>query len=320
MKKFIIKILISAAIVFLIYLFTGFLADGSTDGYYLRFTSPKQNSLILGTSRAAQGLLPSVFDSVLTGYLPDKGMYDFAFTDIHSRYGPVYLKAILKKINPEVKNGVYILAVDPWSVSSDTSNPNNTDKFIENSLSLAKVKSFTSSPNYEYLIKCYPANWGSIILNRIQNTLYNKFPAHFTWSYLHDDGWLEVNIPMDSTSMAKRIAEKVKEYSDFSTIRSISSVRLNYLEKTISTLKMHGHVFLVRLPISKQMLEVERNYLPDFDYIISNIASKYQIPYINLIDESTKYVYTDGNHLYKSCGKEVSVEVARIIKANMNSN
>ena len=40
-------------------------ADGNLDPFYIRFTTPKQKNMILGTSRAAQGLQPSIFDNVL---------------------------------------------------------------------------------------------------------------------------------------------------------------------------------------------------------------------------------------------------------------
>ena len=35
------------------------------NNFYLRFTSPKHNSLIIGTSRSAQGIHPNIIDSIL---------------------------------------------------------------------------------------------------------------------------------------------------------------------------------------------------------------------------------------------------------------
>ena len=41
------------------------LADGTTDDAYLKFTTPKQGSLILGSSIAAQGIHPKELNAVL---------------------------------------------------------------------------------------------------------------------------------------------------------------------------------------------------------------------------------------------------------------
>jgi hypothetical protein len=314
MKRFIIKIVIPIFGIFVIYAMTGLLADGYTDGYYIRFATPRQNSLIIGTSRAAQGLLPSVFDSILHENGNFQGIFNFAFTAVHSPYGPVYYKAISKKLLPETKNGLFILAVDPWSVSSDRSDPENPELFDETKLALASTKSFSVSPNYGYLIKNYNRNWGSIILNHFKAYVFNKFPSHFTWAFLHDDGWLEVFVPMDSSSVSGRIKGKVREYEKNYASQIISSLRLDYLEKTVKMLTPHGDVFMVRLPVYKEIRQIENRYPYDFDQIMQDMAQRNNVPFLNLIDESDQYTYTDGNHLHKSSGKEVSAKLANMIK------
>ena len=89
---------------------------GGVDAFYGRFASPPAGSLVLGTSRAAQGIQPAVLAARLGGRF-DGPLLNYAFTLTHSPYGPAYLASIRRKLRPEVRNGLLILAVDPWSLS-----------------------------------------------------------------------------------------------------------------------------------------------------------------------------------------------------------
>ena len=89
MKLFIKKILAFTLLIIIIHLILGLTADGTTDDFYLRFTSAKQKSLIIGTSRAAQGIQPQLIDSILDLTATDK-IYNFSFTAQNSPYGEVY--------------------------------------------------------------------------------------------------------------------------------------------------------------------------------------------------------------------------------------
>ena len=89
---------------------------GGVDAFYGRFTSPPAGSLVLGTSRAAQGIRPAVLTARLGGQF-EGPVLNYAFTLTHSPYGPAYLRSIQRKLRPETKNGLFIVAVDPWSLS-----------------------------------------------------------------------------------------------------------------------------------------------------------------------------------------------------------
>ena len=56
MNKFLFKIFLLIIFISLLHIIFSFFSDGSTDNFYLRLTSKKQNSMILGTSRSAQGV------------------------------------------------------------------------------------------------------------------------------------------------------------------------------------------------------------------------------------------------------------------------
>ena len=128
MKKFITKIVLTIALPIVGLLAFLTLVFGNTDPFYLRFTSPKQQNLILGTSRAAQGLKPEIFRNVL-----GKDFFNYSFTNAHTPFGPVYLESIKRK-HLEKKRGIFVIAIEPWSLCSWTEDPNDVANFRENTL------------------------------------------------------------------------------------------------------------------------------------------------------------------------------------------
>ena len=62
------------------------------------------------------------------------------------------------------------------------------------------------------------------------------------------------------------------------------------------------------------MLDLDNKLIPDFNEKISNISADLNVPYLDLTPLSDKFDYTDGNHLYKESGKEVSRLIGEWIK------
>ena len=315
MHRFLKNILIVSLFIIALHLILGALANGSTDNFYLRFTSSKQNSLIIGTSRSAQGIHPNILDSVLN-LEENNGIYNYSFSINNSSYGKEYYYAIKNKINESAKNGLFIITVDPWAISSDTTlNDNEID--IE-SIFYSK-KHYNSYPNYEYLIKNYKKGWGNILLKRIESNILirnqnslSKIKGAFT--YLRKDGLLEVYTSMDSTYVKQNIQKKVYNYKTSMSSNKFSKFRFLYLRKTIELLKKHGEVYLVRMPVHTSLFKIEDSYDPQFDKRIMNLANKTNVDYLNFADNATQYSYTDGNHLYINDAKIFSNQLAERIK------
>ena len=315
MHRFLKNILIVSLFIIALHLIVGALADGSTDNFYLRFTSSKQNSLIIGTSRSAQGIHPNILDSVLN-LEENNGIYNYSFSINNSSYGKEYYYAIKNKINESAKNGLFIITVDPWAISSDTTlNDNEID--IE-SIFYSK-KHYNSYPNYEYLIKNYKKGWGNILLKRIESNILirnqnslSKIKGAFT--YLRKDGLLEVYTSMDSTYVKQNIQKKVYNYKTSMSSNKFSKFRFLYLRKTIELLKKHGEVYLVRMPVHTSLFKIEDSFDPQFDKRIMNLANKTNVDYLNFADNATQYSYTDGNHLYINDAKIFSNQLAERIK------
>jgi hypothetical protein len=277
-----------------------FIADGRSDPFYLRFTSQRQSSLIIGTSRAAQGLQPAVFNKIFyknTG----RQFYNYSFSLLDSPFGFAYYESIKKKLNPDTRDGIFVISVDPWSISSETKNPNDSADFAENKNFIGKTEYVNFDPNIPYLVQSYSEPYINILLKRKKKTAL----------YLHEDGWLEVEVPMDSTAVAKNLEVKLAFYrKNYLPLYKLSSVRLNYLTKTIDFLQQHGRVYLVRLPVHKSMFEIENELMPGFDVKIDSIAKIKNVPYLNFRELKNEYQYVDGHHLYKTSGKEISALIA----------
>ncbi|WP_262733115.1 hypothetical protein [Gaetbulibacter sp. NE] len=297
MRLFVVNVLVFIACILIGVFIVFSKADGYTDAFYKRFTTPKQSNLIIGISHAAQGIQPKVLKSEL-----DRNFFNYAFSSAHSPYGPTYLKSIKRKLDKTHKNGIFILTVDPYSISSWTKDPNDSSSFRELNLCLANTPYVNIEPNFFYLLRNYNDKHLNLILKKD------------SIQFLHDDGWLEISINMDSVNVNKRIASKIKTYKeDYLPKTNFSNTRLNYLENTVSFLKQHGQVFIVRLPVHPLMREIENTYMPDFEEKIQKIITQSD-GYLNFENEDADYIYTDGNHLYKTSGEIVTQKIAEWIK------
>jgi len=289
-------------------------ADGSTDNFYLRFTSPEKNSLIIGTSRSAQGIHPDVLDSILE-IKEINSMYNYSFSVNNSSYGEQYYNAIKNKINKDSDNGLFIVTVDPWSISMDTTlNENEID--VESLL--YSIKCYNSSPNYEYLIKKYKKGWGNILFKRIESIFYEKIgdigDINGSYTYLRNDGLLEVYTRMDSAYVSSNIKKKINSYVKLVAKNKFSEYRFDYLKKTIELLKYYGEVYLVRIPVHESLLSIEDSFDSGFDNRMMALANNMHIEYLNFSILSAEYSYTDGNHLYIEDAKRFSVLLSESVK------
>lgn len=300
MKLFLKKVLLVFVLSMLIMIPVSTLQDvlGWSDFAYKRMTVRNHKSLIIGTSRAAQGIQPSIINENLSDFGFKRPIYNFSFTVADSPYGEVYYNAIKRVIDNEEKNGVFIVSVDPWSLSFDSTKdkPNNwreEGSFLDRNL-------FYSRPNFFYLwfySKPYK------MLMKSDNMI------------LHDDGWLEVTgIPMDSVSLNERIEKKLLEYKDVSIVKS--EYRLFWLKQIILLCKEHGAVYLCRIPASKEFLEKENFFWPEFESDMNFIADSLSVSYISFGDRFGDYRTTDAQHLYKEDGALFSKDLCDSLHAH----
>ncbi|RYH72804.1 hypothetical protein EVU94_11355 [Flavobacteriaceae bacterium 144Ye] len=271
-------------------------ADGYTDPFYNRFVSKKQTSLIVGTSRSAQGVDPQILNATLNR----KDIYNYSFTLGHSPYGEVYFESIKKKINEDSDDGVFIVTVDPWSLSvniNDDKNYQEEDRFLN------KIHFVNQYPNLEYLLLYFNQKNIDIIKNKKKSK-----------TYLDHRGWLQVNLKWDSLSMNKSLHKKILNYTELASELKISNSRIDWLVETVKYLKSKGSVYIVRLPVHPMMFEIEKKYDADFQSTIGDVI-KLSDGYYDMGFMNELFKYNDGNHLNKYSVADVSAKIANWINS-----
>ena len=312
MSRFLIKILLylaMLAIVSLIYLLLIYLRPELVDNFYYRFTTSKANSLILGTSRSAQGIKPSVINNRIC--TEKNFIINHSFAIGPSSFGPNYYKEITKKLEGNYTRGLFILSVDPWSLATDIRNVDDDSlQFFEvrRELFVGNLKSSSTNPNIDYLFNYWDNKFSPVI------NLFKLMIDYKNILILHANGWLEMDIEMDQDIVNQRINKSTKEYSIKK--EKLSLTRLYFLDKMVKLLSKYGDVYLIRMPVSAPMAELEENKFPDFDEQIQSLSEKYQIYYFNFIGLSGKYVMTDTHHLYKNESERFTNQLCDSISVN----
>ena len=215
---------------------------------------------------------------------------------LHSPFGEIYYNAIKEKLNKQTKNGLFIIAVDPWAISSIDSLKYARELKTE----LGSVSFFNMNPNYDYLANSYKKSMFSL--------LYDQFSNNSTME-LHKDGWLEVKFEKDLEKFERSKFHKVKDYRLNNLPKfKLSNDRLFWLDKTINLLSSHGKVVLIRIPVSPEMLMIENTLCKDFDSIIRTRFRHF--PFMNYTITESNYLFIDGNHLFKESSKKFSEKLS----------
>ncbi|MCS4136397.1 hypothetical protein [Salinibacter ruber] len=280
----------TVALVFIVYarVFIG----GEDDNFYRRFTTPPAPSLVVGSSRCAQGIVPSVVISSSLNF--SRPLYNYCFTNANSPYGPYYLESIKKKLEKEKsprKRGLFVVEVNPWILSVKQAGLSESD-FREADRFIAEMEIVNHvNPNIEYILKRYNTTH--------YKTIYFDVIGVESSSFLKKSGWLRVDVDISERKVERRKQEKIEDYKELTEEWSLSSARVEYLGETISFLNQYGRVFAVRMPVSKEMFHLEQAYAPTFDAKVDSVVRVSGGTYLNYSASSGRYQTTDGNHLWR---------------------
>lgn len=293
MKKSILKLIAFSVLPLLVICYAVFLTGKKTDDFYKRFSSPQQNSLILGSSRAA-GINPAILDSIIHQKFPKVKFYNYAFTWAHSPYGPKYLESIKKKIKPDTKNGFFIITVEPTALMVDKNLPDSPEFYVENDKSVAKTSLVSTNPNIEYLLESYDFS----LTKELNKKLLSRKNVMAEIEIL-ENGKYDVKILKDFTKEKKAEFNHVKmvQFQEKLNGLKTSENRINYLSQTIDFLQKHGKVIIVRLPISKVPYLIENKGYPDFDKKMNILSQQKKTVYVNYNNIKNDYECSDEVHL-----------------------
>jgi hypothetical protein len=289
MKKFVLKSLVFLGLITILLSFILLVFGGNVDYFYNKFTTPKQSSLIIGDSRGFQGIQPQVIDKELANAGFELPMMNYCFTIKQAAYGELYTQSILKKLNPKTKNGLFIITVNPWLLAKRNGDNYSQKEFYESNMPPHNMTTVSMNPNVEYLFRNYD---------------YFHFKALFKQkSELHKNGWLEEkNLPKDQKTLTEWTNIQRKMYSGFAQEWKTDTYRLKQLGVLIDSLKSHGQVFLIQTPVDSQIKNIEKNFWPNFDSNMMEVAKQKNVPYFDFSNRDDFQTY-DGNHLDKKGGK-----------------
>ncbi|WP_215225800.1 hypothetical protein [Echinicola shivajiensis] len=280
---------------------------GNADPFGMRFTTGKKSALIVGNSRAAQGLIPEFVEEGIDTPL-SSGLYNYSFGIGYSAYGPIYLESIMDKLDQKTIDGLFIVTVDPWALVEGGNHPNDPVFFPERDSPLAELQNQNFKPHLVYMMNWFGPSYYEIIHRYFR-------PAN---ERLHrNNGWLELVLPMDTATVNYRIQQKVRQFESGYKSLQLSETRLKYLEKTIIELKNHGKVVLVYMPAHPKILKYDQLVLPDFQKMMDKISDKYKVAYKDYSSQAGKFIYTDGIHLYQESGRTISKDLGRWIKSQL---
>ena len=96
------------------------------------------------------------------------------------------------------------------------------------------------------MVKSFHYGLGKILIKQINSPLF-----------LDENGWLKVEVPMDSISKSMRFNMMIRQYQKNQNNIYCLHHRLNCFIQIISFLKNQGDVIIVRLPIHEKLYDVE---------------------------------------------------------------
>lgn len=278
MGKFLLHTTALIALVAALAWYAAYQASGRADANYAKVSSSVQRNLILGTSKAAQGLNPYALKKYT-----NIEFYNFAFSVFASPYGPDYTNCILRKLDTTVTRQTFLLAIDPWSLTVQREVGKNPLKFRERNGFLTRGAQVTGTPNFSYLLHHYESKYYKLF-----------FPDSLI--RVHDNGWLQVNLDLSKEGIERRTSFTLDSYLKKAREQVISHTRLTGLIELVSTLKKYGKVYLIRLPVHPELYQLEDRLSPHFNSLV-NPAVSLADGYLDFSGENHNYDYTDGVHL-----------------------
>lgn len=295
MKKLIRKGLLFAVIIMVPYAALQRYVITHYDHNYPKLTDQHQ-ALITGLSREKRGISPDILQEEFgMSYTPQ----NLAFNSATSPYGPYYYSFLERKyLDTRAPDNFHLIGVSPVSVM------NIRDSLMDGRESfdlIYKLHSVTDEPNLEYLLR-KPAL--KVLYKEATDSFFRRAKREV---HVHDNGWVEINMAQGHRRTQGPVSRSY----------SVSARRIRYLQKTIDMLSKTGRVFLIRMPVSHDVLQFEEGIYPGFDRAMHQIASEKSTPYLNYATRNLSYEFSDkpGHHLTGKSAKEFTHLLSKDIRA-----
>lgn len=277
------------------------------DPYYVKLTSIHHEGLVVGTSRAAQAIEPSLFGNMYNfAFTQSFSPFDSSYFDLIKRFHPVDY-SVKDKLTSNSSSKLHLICVDPWALCSFPG-----DQFeSSNSSFVGKVSPpIFKNIAFSYLLKFKPTSWKEIYSNCKSSHYVNDFGR-----FVVDMDSIEMEQHFKLNFKNKLIYNKKKEVYLYG---SISFKRLHHLNQIVNYLQKDGKVVLVQLPVHKELAKLEDKFAPNFDSLMNQFAVKNQVQFINLKTFHDSVKYTDGGHIWNGDALKVSRWIQSRISQNVN--
>lgn len=278
--------------------------DPTIDDWYSKVSSPRQSSLVLGTSFSNYGIDPTAMQAV---GLPVEGrLYNFAFVNSLSSWGPAYFKAIEGKLDPKTKDGLFVLQVNPAGFKELVHPPRKGEEGLQESGGLLdRLWSFSGNPNWSYVVQNLDEPLWKFLWQRWTTNGYPRVTA---------DGWTPQTVHNQTLDLQRNFPPVMDYYrSDIGT-KAFSPLRWRYFEKTVEFLRPHGTVVLLRLPSTVEHASIEDELMPDLDARVEVFARAQGAIFLNWKGQRGDYLTSDGAHLESRSAVRFSHDLAVELK------
>lgn len=285
------------------------------DTYYYKFCGEGQH-LILGLSRAQNGMVPSVINQTLFGEKSNDSIINFAFEKSQSPFGEIYSNAIRNKIKNSDKRGIYIISVSPGNfLAKKDTDEEGVLKRDKKLMMLGKVDDVTSNPNFSYLTNFYGSSTYNVFLNNNKkNKTSNKI--------VHRNGWMEFKLKSPSydvtpQDLASWKSETIIGYKSVMEKEEISEYRMESFKQLMNFLSLKGDVFLVRMPISEEVYNLENTNWLNFSEEMSSLSKNLNVTYLDY-SKNFDFITYDGSHLVSESAVLFTKMLSKDIKKHIN--
>lgn len=294
MKELIRKGLLFVVIIMVPYVALQYFVITHYDHNYPKLTGQHQ-ALISGLSREKRGISPGILrEEFGMSYTPQ----NLAFNSATSPYGPHYYSFLEKKhLASRAPDNFHLIGVSPVSVMNIRDSLMNGRESFD---LVYKLHSVSDEPNLEYLLRKPSLK---VLYKEVKDSFIGR---SISQTLVHDNGWVEINMAPGHYSPQEPLSQPY----------SVSTKRLGYLQKTIDLLSKTGRVFLIRMPISHDVLQFEESIYPDFNEMINRISSENSIPYLNYATKNSDYEFSDkpGHHLTGKSAREFTRLLSKDMK------
>jgi len=273
------------------------LLDPLNDSNLHKLHPTDYEGLILGTSRAAQGIDPL---ELAHGCELLSGGFNFAFNISDSPWSAQYATICVAQIEkaPEASLNYLLLSIDPWSLMPSTKSPSPWIDINDANLCIRAHRYALASEILPRVLGSSESNLATALVGRIKSSHHNPYRTRVT-----EQGWLPNkryrNPEWAAEETQRHIANYRKTYPRNENWPSAQS--LSGIKSIVSSFKERnptGHIIFLRPPVTQEMLNLEDEVFPEFESMCEELAEQQDVAFVDANVLLLTLHFNDAHHLH----------------------